>query len=231
MQIMQCYVFSDNNKALPSKEGSRRPPDPAYGGTPRTHPIFQGHRTAPHVPLPSVTGDTRRCTPSPGQDPQSRFPCPRCQHLGQRPGLRGAPRLPALPAAPRHRGAGQREVGNGRAHLTALDGLWAAGRGAVRGDPPYAVTEAVVPLPGRGPRLPEPSSPTPYPQCGIRCSPSLRQASGKRRQPQQRGGGEGREGGRSERSWCLQRETPGWPSRDRRGVMVRYERRVPAGAM
>lgn len=36
--------------------------------------------------------------------------------------------------------------------------------------------------------------------------------------------------GRSERSRSLQRETPGWPSRDRRGVMVRYDRGVPGGA-
>ncbi|XP_040504893.1 cuticle collagen 2-like [Gallus gallus] len=35
------------------------------------------------------------------------------------------------------------------------------------------------------------------------------------------------DGERSERSQCLQRAAPGWPSRDRRGVMARYERGLP----
>lgn len=35
------------------------------------------------------------------------------------------------------------------------------------------------------------------------------------------------DGERSERSRCLQRAAPGWPSRDRRGVMARYERGLP----
>lgn len=61
-------------------------------------------------------------------------------------------------------------------------------RGAAR-DPPRRHRRAEE----RGLRPPEhpraPSPPTPYPRCGIRCSPSLRQVSGKRRRSRRRGSG------------------------------------------
>lgn len=175
----------------------------ARHGTPRTHPLLRRRRTDPHVRRPfvtGVTGDTGRRPPAAGRS--------RRQHLGQR--LRGAPPRRGRPrwgrvARSQWRCTGSRE-GCGERPATRRAGGCRA-------------------VPGRGPRLPEhplaPSPPTPYPRCGIRCSPSLRRGSGERRQPQQRVGVEGRERRRSERSRSPQRETPGWPSGDRRGVMVR----------
>lgn len=90
-----------------AKDAAAGRPIPRWGGTPRTHPLLRRHRTDPHVPRPSATRDTGRrvsspCPPpcvcvvpppaSPGRAAQPRSPRPRRQHLGQRPGLRAAPR-------------------------------------------------------------------------------------------------------------------------------------------
>lgn len=176
------------------RHGTARPaPTPFSGGAALTH----------------MFGDlssrvTRADDPRPRACPAAPLPAPR-------------PAAPRSPATPR-----ETEVGKGRTQLMALHGQPGGG---CEGRPATRRAGAAVPVPGRGPRLPghphAPSPPTPYPRCGIRCSPSLRRSSGERRQPRQRVGGVGRERRRSGRSRCLQRETPGWPSGDRRGVMVR----------
>lgn len=88
VQIMQCYVHSDNKNPLPCKGSSLRLPDPASGGTPRTPPTPWG---APHRPRtlrdlpPGVTGEMPPAAPAaPGS--------PRSQHRGRRrPSPLGAP--------------------------------------------------------------------------------------------------------------------------------------------
>lgn len=136
MQITHRYVSSDNNKPLPSKGSSRRPPDPASGstarhGTPRTHPLLRRRRTDPHVWRPFVTGDT-------GRDPRPRA-CPAAPLPAPRP---AAPRSPATPR--------ETEVGKGRTQLMALHGQQGGGlRGATR-HPPGRGLPCRYPGGGRG---------------------------------------------------------------------------------
>lgn len=91
VQIMQCYVHSDNKNPLPCKGSSLWLPDPASGGTPRTPPNpLGGTAPTPHAPRPSSGGDR-------GDAPRR----PR------RPGLAPLPALrPAAPLAPRGTGLG-----------------------------------------------------------------------------------------------------------------------------
>lgn len=90
MQIMQRYVSSDNNKPSPSTGGSRRPPDPAPGGTARYSTAQHG--PARPAPTPSsggaalthMFGDlSSRVTRADDPRPRARPAAP-CQHPGQR---------------------------------------------------------------------------------------------------------------------------------------------------
>lgn len=206
--VMYPRITINPYRAKEAAAGRLIPLREARHGTARPAPTpFSGGAALTHMFGDLSSRVTRADDPRPRARPAAPLPAPR-------------PAAPRSPATPR-----ETEVGKGRTQLMALHGQPGGARGCEGRPATRRAGGCRAATAGRGPRLPEhplaPSPPTPYPRCGIRCSPSLRGGSGERRQPQQRVGGEGRERRRSERSRSLQRETPGWPSGDRRGVMVR----------